>query len=47
MDWNVLSQNEKQKYLDRAKDAIEKGFYVGYSLEELAKVIYKAHERIS
>jgi hypothetical protein len=24
MDWNVLSQKEKQKFLNRAKDAIEK-----------------------
>ena len=47
MDWHVLSDKEKQKYLDRAKDAIEKGVYVGYSIEELAKVIYEAHERIS
>ena len=45
MDWNVLSEKEKRKFLDRAKFALEKGVYVGYSLEELAKAIYEAHER--
>ena len=40
-DWNNLYPGEKQKLLDRAKDYLDKGFYQGFSIEELAILLHK------
>jgi hypothetical protein len=40
-DWNNLFTREKQFYLDRAKEYLDKGLYQGFNVEELAVIIYK------
>ena len=39
--WKILSEKEKQKYINRAKLYIDMGIFVGYNNSiELAKELY-------
>lgn len=47
MNWNILPEKQKAQFLERAKYFIEKGYYVGFNEEELAKMLYDSHQKNS
>jgi hypothetical protein len=43
--WDSLFQSEKQVYLDRAKQYLQRGQYQGFDVEELAIFIYESERK--
>ena len=39
MEWERLSQREKDELLETAKKFIQSGLYVGFEIEELARML--------
>lgn len=39
MNWERLTKDEKEKLLQTAKEFIDRGIYVGFTEEELARLI--------
>lgn len=44
INWKDKPEKEKKEFLERAREYIESGQYVGFDVEELAEILYeKSH----
>jgi hypothetical protein len=41
IQWENVSQKEKETYMKRSKEYVEKGYYQGFTEEELAIFLYR------